>query len=58
MFNEDTFEKMVCDTLSAGMTYEGKNWTNDFQLGYYLKKHNKINITNNNGCCTSTNHHR
>ena len=38
------FVEMVCDTLSASMTYEGKKWTKDFQLGYYLKKHNKINI--------------
>ena len=28
---------MICDTLAAGMTYQGKNWTNDYQLKYYLK---------------------
>ena len=29
--------EMICDTLAAGMTYQGKNWTNDYQLKYYLK---------------------
>lgn len=28
--------EMICDTLAAGMTYQGKNWTNDYQLKYYL----------------------
>ena len=37
--------EMICDTLAAGMTYQGKNWTNDYQLNYYLKdrKEKKIN---------------
>lgn len=29
--------EMICDTLAAGMTYQGKNWTYDYQLKYYLK---------------------
>jgi len=29
--------EMICDTLAAGMTYQGKNWTKDYQLKYYLK---------------------
>ena len=29
--------EMICDTLAAGMTYQGKNWTTDYQLNYYLK---------------------
>ena len=29
--------EMICDTLAAGMTYQGKKWTNDYQLKYYLK---------------------
>ena len=38
------FAEMVCDTLAAGMTYEGKNWTEEFQIGYYMKKREKISI--------------
>ena len=36
--------EMICDTLAAGMTYQGKNWTNDYQLKYYLKDREKKNI--------------
>ncbi len=31
------FAEMVCDSLAAGMTYEGKSWTKEFQLGYWNK---------------------
>lgn len=34
--------EMICDNLAAGMTYQGKNWTKEHQLEYYLKvKKNK-----------------
>lgn len=33
--------EMICDTLAAGMTYQGKNWTNDYQLNYFNKRFNK-----------------
>ncbi|MBR6690487.1 MAG: catalase [Bacilli bacterium] len=36
--------EMICDTLAAGMTYQGKNWTNDYQLNYYLKDREKKHI--------------
>ena len=29
------FLEMVCDSLSAGITYEGKNWTKEYQLSYW-----------------------
>lgn len=29
--------EMVCDTLAAGITYQGKKWTRDYQLNYWLK---------------------
>lgn len=29
--------EMICDNLAAGMTYQGKNWTKEHQLEYYLK---------------------
>ena len=37
--------EMICDTLAAGMAYNGKNWTNQTQLDYYLedRKKKKIN---------------
>jgi len=36
--------EMICDTLAAGQTYQGKNWTNDYQLKYYLKDRQKKHI--------------
>ncbi len=29
------YEELVCDTLAAGMTYNGKNWKRDTQLNYW-----------------------
>ena len=29
------FLEMVCDSLAAGMTYEGKNWNQGYQLEYW-----------------------
>ena len=36
--------EMICDTLAAGMTYQGKNWTRDYQLNYYLVDRKRKNI--------------
>ena len=33
--------EMVCDELAAGITYNGKNWTKDTQLEYYINKERK-----------------
>ena len=30
--------EMICDQLSAGLVYEGKNWTKDHQLKYWTKQ--------------------
>ena len=38
------FTEMVCDTLAAGMTYQKDNWTNDYQLKYYLKDRERKHI--------------
>ena len=27
--------EMVCDTFAAGMAYQGKNWTKEYQLSYW-----------------------
>jgi len=36
--------EMICDTLAAGLTYQGKNWTKDYQLKYYLEDRKRKNI--------------
>lgn len=33
--------EMVCDELAAGITYNGKNWTQSTQLNYYMNKERK-----------------
>ena len=35
---------MVCDSLAAGMTYQGKNWTKEYQLSYWNKAATKDKI--------------
>ena len=35
--------EMICDNLAAGITYQGKNWTKEYQLSYYLKDKKIIN---------------
>lgn len=39
------FKELVCDSIAAGLTYQGKNWTKDYQLSYWnrTKKQAKIN---------------
>jgi hypothetical protein len=31
------FLELVCDSLAAGMIYQGKNWTKEYQLTYWNK---------------------
>lgn len=38
------FVEMVCDSMAAGMTYQGKNWTDDYQLSYWLRTREKARI--------------
>lgn len=33
--------EMVCDTIAAGLTYNGKSWRNDTQLEYFKKRKDK-----------------
>ena len=33
--------ELICDTLAAGITYQGKKWTKDYQLNYYLNDRKK-----------------
>ena len=30
--------EMICDKIAAGMVYEGKNWTKEFELSYWEEK--------------------
>lgn len=30
--------EMICDKLAAGIIYEGKNWTKEFELSYWEEK--------------------
>lgn len=34
----------VCDDLSAGIVYNGKNWTQDTQYNYYMKQRERVLI--------------
>ena len=36
--------EMICDSLAAGMVYQGKKWTNDYQLNYWLRVREDANI--------------
>ena len=33
--------EMVCDELAAGIVYNGKSWTQNTQLEYYMNKERK-----------------
>ena len=34
--------EMICDKMSASITYNGKKWTNDSQYEYWKKEKNRI----------------
>lgn len=36
--------EMLCDKLAAGMVYEGKNWTKEYEYGYWNKEKDKIKM--------------
>ena len=38
------FVEMVCDSLAAGMIYQGKEWNNEYQMGYWLRTREKARI--------------
>ncbi len=38
------FLEMICDTLSAGMTYQGKNWTKEYQLSYWNRTKDRVRM--------------
>lgn len=34
--------EMICDKLAAGIVYEGKNWTKEFELSYWESKEKNV----------------
>lgn len=34
--------EMICDKLAAGIIYEGKNWTKEYELEYWKKEKDKV----------------
>ena len=36
--------EMLCDKLAAGMAYEGKNWTKEYELEYWNKEKDFISV--------------
>ena len=38
---------MLCDKLAAGIVYQGKNWTKEYELGYWNREKEKIKTNEN-----------
>ena len=38
--------EMICDGLAAGMVYQGKKWTKEYQLEYWNNKKSHLKINN------------
>ena len=38
------FLELVCDSLAAGMTYQGKEWTKEYQLSYWNRVKGKAKL--------------
>ncbi len=36
--------EMICDKLAAGMAYKGKEFTNEYELEYWMKEKDRINV--------------
>ena len=39
--------EMLCDKLAAGIVYQGKNWTKEYELGYWNREKEKIKTNEN-----------
>lgn len=39
--------EMICDKLAAGIIYQGKNWTKEYELEYWKKEKEKIRMNEN-----------
>ncbi|MBQ8131604.1 MAG: catalase [Bacilli bacterium] len=38
------FKEMICDSIAAGIGYQGKNWNKEYQLTYWNKTKNRSSI--------------
>ena len=38
------FLEMICDSMAAGMTYQGKNWSKEYQLSYWNRVKEKAKL--------------
>lgn len=36
--------EMICDKMAAGIVYQGKKWTKDWQINYYMRERDKCLI--------------
>ena len=36
--------EMLCDKLAAGIVYQGKNWTKEYELAYWNKEKNIVKV--------------
>ncbi len=41
------FLELVCDNLAAGMIYQGRKWTKEYQLSYWNKTKDKVICSSN-----------
>ena len=38
------FLELICDNFAAGMAYQGKNWTKEYQLTYWYRVKEKVRM--------------
>ncbi len=38
------FVEMVCDSMAAGIVYQGRNWTDEYQLNYWLRTRERAKV--------------
>ncbi len=38
------FLELICDNLAAGMTYQGKDWTKEYQLTYWNRTKERVHM--------------
>lgn len=41
------FLELICDDMAAGITYQGKNWTKEYQLSYWKHKKERVHMDEN-----------
>ncbi len=41
------FAEMICDNVAAGMTYQKEKWTKEYQLTYWNRVRDKVEVSSN-----------